>query len=115
MAFPAKEDFIQDCIFPSDTDFVDNEPAIPWREVECRIPFFIIQTRLVSTKNGEAMIMKMNKQDGSIVNAWTTKLIESQIKSYNCEGKKNKFIMSYGLKQSQKTKNSYYDFKIICK
>ena len=115
MAFPAIEEFMNDSSFPSDAEFVDSdEPAIPWREVECGIPYQIVQTRILTTKNGEAMIITLQKRDGSTVNAWVTKLIENKLRNFNGE-KKTKFIMSRGLKMAQKSKNNYYDFKIICK
>ena len=101
--------------FPSDADFnVTDEDVIAWRDVVCNTPLKIADVRNVNTKNGEAMIVKLIKRDGATINAWTTKLIKDDItKRLSDDDKKQLYITSRGLKASQKTNNSYYDFKII--
>ena len=59
LAFPCEEEFMAEeavnTDFPSNGEFAKaNEKAIPWREVECGTPFKVLETRGVSTKNGEA-------------------------------------------------------------
>ena len=101
--------------FPSEADFnaVDEE-VIAWRDVVLNTPLKIADVRKVYTKNGEAMIVKLMKRDGTTINAWTTKLIKDDItKRLSDDDKKQLYITSRGLKSSQKTNNNYYDFKII--
>ena len=117
-SFPVEEAFKMDSEFPSDADFNEtDEVAIPWREVVYNTPLKIMKTRNVFTKNGDAMIVKLQTRDGTIINAWTTKLIRDSImeKLSSEDKQKSMYIMSCGLKTSQKTKNTYYDFKIISK
>ena len=101
--------------FPSDADFnVTDEDVIAWRDVVRDTPLKIADVRNVNTKNGEAMIVRLIKRDGATINAWTTKLIKDDItKRLSDSNKKQLYITSRGLKASQKTNNSYYDFKII--
>ena len=101
--------------FPSDADFnVTDEEVIAWRDVVRDTPLKIAEVRNVNTKNGEAMIVKLMKRDGTTINAWTTKLIKDDItKRLSDDDKKQLYITSRGLKSSQKTNNNYYDFKII--
>ena len=103
--------------FPSEVEFTESDGnAIPWREVECHQIFQITQIRSIVTKNGDGIILTLKREDGSVVNAWTTKLIEEKIKAFSEEEKrKNKYIMSYGTKTGKKTNNQYYDFKILFK
>ena len=42
---------------------------IPWRDVECNIPFKVFETNKISTVNGNALIVKMKKRDDTIIKA----------------------------------------------
>ena len=104
--------------FPSNAEFVkDEEKAIPWRDVECNVPFKVLQMDEVTTVNGKAMIVKLQKRDNTIVKAWTTKIIkENLLKTQACkENKKNMYILSRGKTIAKKSQNCYYDFKILWK
>ena len=120
--FPNHEEFMEEgrdnSEFPAVNEFErEEEPAIPWRNVECNIPFKVIEMNEVSTVNGNALIVRMQRRDNVIVKAWTTNIIKENLlkMKQSCIHTKNIYIMSRGKKVAQKSKNSYYDFKIICK
>ena len=107
--------------FPSVEEFGEEDKeqfvTIPWREVDVNIPFEIINTRVVNTKNGDGMVMDLQKVDGTIVKAWATTLIKGKLSvmSKRDAASRRTYILSRGKKIAQKSKNSYYDFKIIYK
>ena len=119
--FPNEKEFMEEVednnAFPSIAEFTkEEEKSIPWRDVECNIPFKVLEMNEISTVNGNALIVKMQKSDNTIIKAWTTNIIkENLMKKKTSNHTKNIYIMSRGKKVAQKSKNSYYDFKIICK
>ena len=119
--FPNHEEFMEEGgdnnDFPTLTEFEkEEERPIPWRDVECNIPFKVLEMNEISTVSGNALIVKMQKRDNTIIKAWTTNIIkENLLKKQTCNRAKNIYIMSCGKKVAQKSKNSNYDFKIICK
>ena len=117
--FPDQEDFIDEGNeFPTVSEFErEEENPIPWINVECNIPFKVLEMNEISTVNGNALIVKMQRRDNVIVRAWTTNIIKENLlkKKQSCTHTKNIYIMSRGKKVAQKSKNSYYDFKIVCK
>ena len=109
--FPSAEEMVDE--YPSTEEF-ESTNAIPWREVERNVPFKIIEIVSQPTKKGEGTILVLKKSDGSIIRAWTTKLIDNSLKSMKNDGG-CKYILSRGEKTAEKTGNEYYDFKIICR
>ena len=100
--------------FPSNAEFMED--AIPWRNVECNIQFKVLQLNEITTVNSQDMIVKFQKCDNTIVKAWTTKIIrENLLRAKACNEKKNMYILSRGKAIAKRSKNIYYDFKIICK
>ena len=121
ISFPNEEEFMEEAEvnndFPSEAEFAkEEENPIPWRDVECNIPFKVLEMNEISTINGNALIVKMQKRDNTVIKAWTTNIIkENLLKKQKFNRTKNIYIMSRGKKIAQKSKNSYYNFKIICK
>ena len=120
--FPNHEEFMEEVgqgnDFPTVAEFKkEEETAIPWRDVECNIPLKVLETNEISTVNGNALIVKMKKRDDTIIKAWATNTIKENLlkKQTSNRGAKNMYIMSRGKKVAHKSKNTYYDFKIICK
>ena len=107
-------EFMDDVVdFLSNAEFMG---AIPWRDVECNIPLNVLQLDEITTVNGKDMIVKLQKRDNTIVKAWSTKIIkENLLRVKECNEKKNMYILSRGKTIAKKSKNFYYDFKIICK
>ena len=88
--------------------------AIPWRDVECNIPFKVLQLDEVTTVKGRELIVKLQKRDNTIVKAWTTKIIkENLLRVKACN--EHVYIRSRGKTIAEKSKNIYYDFAILCK
>ena len=121
-SFPQDEEFMKEANinndFPTMSEFeMEEEKPIPWRDVECNIPFKVLEMNETSTVNGNALIVKMQKRDNVIVRAWTTNINKDNLlkKKHSCTHTKNIYIISRGKKVAQKSKNIYYDFKIICK
>ena len=116
MNFPTEEDFLtEDNHFPCIADFTNQKQGtIPWREVEYNTPWKVLEIEEMMTVNGKKMVLTLQKQDSTIVKAWTTDIIkENLLKKQSCNGMKNLYILSLGLKKSEKSNKSYYDFKII--
>ena len=62
---------------PSNAEFVKYKAAIPWRDVECNVSFKVLQLDEVPTVNDKKdIIVKLQKPDNSVVNAWTVKIIK---------------------------------------
>ena len=61
--------------------------------------------------------MKLKKVDGTIVTAWATTLVKGRLTKAPPTSATSKriYILSRGKKIAQKSKNPYYDFKIIYK
>ena len=49
--------------FPSNAEFLED--AIPWKDVECNMPFKVLQSDEVTTVNGQDMIVKLQKRDNT--------------------------------------------------
>ena len=114
--FPSTQEFTDTSLsnFPSDKEFCEINSAIPWKSVSYNTAYKLIETKEVfACKFGDSMILTLQSQDGVIIKAWATHLIrEYMLKENNRH--KELYIMSFGPKTAQKSKNSYYDFKIIC-
>ena len=68
----------------------------------------------VNGKYGDSVVITMKTQEGVIIRAWATQLIREYLnKNYNED--KSLYIISCGPKIAEKSKNTYYEFKTICK
>ena len=115
MDFPADdEEMVVD--FPDDDDAGEEENAftnaIPWREVDLNTWLRVIETFVVKTINGPATIIQLQKRDGTLVKAWTTKVIATAISAKEKIMKNKKlFIKSIGKTKCKNSNNSYFDFR----
>ena len=84
-------EFMKDVVdFSSNAEFMeDEEKAIPWRDVECNIPFKVLLLDEVTTVNGKNMIVKLQKRDNTIVKARTREIIKyNLLRAKACNEKK---------------------------
>ena len=55
--------------FPSNAEFAKDEAAFPWRDVECNVPFKMLQLFEVTTVNGhKEMVVNLQKRDNTVIN-----------------------------------------------
>ena len=112
-----KEAVVEDNDFPSIADFTKQKQqntVIPWRDVICNTPLKVLEIDEIMTVKGKALIITLQKPDNSIFKAWSTNIIsEDLLKKQSCKGTKNVYILSLGLKKTQKSNKSYYNFKTI--
>ena len=110
--FPEDVVVVVDAAFPND-DAKGEEVAMPWRDVEQKTWMKIVDMGILDTVNGKSMIIELQKRDGTIIKAWTTKIIEKNITLKNSsKSNKNIYIMSLGEKTSKKSKRMYNNFNI---
>ena len=117
--FPGEEDFMVEALdnndFPNIMEFTkQSRNMIPWRDVECNTPFKVLGINEITTVNGKAMVVTLQKQDNTTIKAWTTDIVRDELlKKQSIKGSKNLYIISLGIKNAQHSNKSYYDFKII--
>ena len=85
-----------------DDDDKGDDPPIPWREVEQNIWWRVDDLMIVHIVNGKTMIAVLTKKNGISVTAWTTKIIERNLKLKNAS-------------KRTKTKRKYFGLKIRVK
>ena len=105
--FPADDD----SNFPSDEERANT---IPWRNVVQNTWLMIMGMDIIDTASGKKLIIYLKNWNGTLVKAWTTKIIEKNITLKNApkDEEKKLFITSLGEKTAEKTKHVYYNFKI---
>ena len=115
MDFPViNEEMVVD--LPDDDDAGEEENAftnaIPWREVDSNTWLCVIEIFVEKTINGPATIIQLQERDGTLVNAWTTKVIATKI---SVKGKiKNNtkiFIKSIVKTKGKNSNNTFFDFR----
>ena len=106
--------------FPSLVDF-NNQPservagestAIPFRDLPLNTVYEIKEIKTIHINQREAVILKLQNQEGGNTDVWATTVIRSNLKEKSSERQgKTLFIISKGRKETKC--RYYYDFKIL--
>ena len=104
-----EEDAIQ---FPADDDDRgEEEQVIPWRDVPLKIWLKVRSMNIVHTSHGPSMVVLLERRDGTLHRAWTTKIIEENLILRNASrGDKDVFIKSLGLRVAKRSHREYFHF-----
>ena len=98
--------------FPIEEEFESSANAIPWRDVERNVTLKIVEVVRQPTKNGEGTILVLKKRDGTMIHAWTTKLINEELKSMKSDDTRCKYILSRGKRMSEKLETTTMTSKL---
>ena len=111
-------------VFPNDDESFsddDRSSAIFWWDLPDSIWFKVIKRYNLSTKNCQAMILKLKSKMGDMHCVWTTQIIMERLAIYPesffndlSRSKDKLFIKSNGRKQSNEG-NTYYAFRLYTK